>query len=239
MRKKVLATISAVSLAGALFSSMALAKSPNAKESLVALGDSITFGYNLGVNNEHPSKEAFPYLIDNDGKDFRVDDLGVPGWNSSQLLDALQNDSRFQQAVKHADTITLDIGSNDLLHGLAAGSTDPQAMPKAINTLLTNLFKSILEIRSLTDAPIVVYNFYNPFQLNNPLHRVGDTILPGVNFQIATLVNSFKDKTIVIADANTAYGQNQLIYVRQGDIHPTAQGQEVLADLAEEALGLK
>ncbi|WP_238943050.1 hypothetical protein [Planococcus beijingensis] len=33
------------------------------KQSLVALGDSIPFGYNLGETNDRPAEVAFPYLI--------------------------------------------------------------------------------------------------------------------------------------------------------------------------------
>lgn len=242
MRKKVLSSLTAAVLTVPLFTSVTLAKSPNATESLVALGDSISFGYNLGVNNDHPSKEAFPYLIENDGKDFRVNDLAVPGWRSDQLLDALQNDQEFRQALIHADTVTLDIGSNDLVQGLQTSSTNPQALPQAITTMLQNLNKNIAAIRSLTDAPIVVYNIYNPFQINDPLHQVGNQLLPGINYQIMGIVNSYKamgDQNIVLADAYTAFGDNQIEYVRQNDIHPTVRGQEVLANLAEEALGLK
>ena len=150
MKKKLLASFSAIVLASSVFASAGFAQSPNAKESLVALGDSITFGYNLGINNQHPSKEAFPYLIDNnDGKEFRVNNLSVPGWTSAQLLDALQNDQRFRQAVTHADVITLDIGSNDLLQAIKTGT-----LPTAVGTMLSNLTKNIAEIQSLApNAP--------------------------------------------------------------------------------------
>ena len=236
MRKKLLATLTAVALAGSLFTSATMAKSTNAKESLVALGDSIPFGYNLGVNNQHPSKDAFPFLIENDGKDFRVNNLGVPGWRSDQLLNALENDQKFRQAVRHADTITLSIGSNDLLQGLSKGDLNVAAIQVAAAKMLANLKTTITEIRSLTDAPIVVYNIYNPFQLDDPLHGLGATLLPGINTQISAVVGSFMDSTISVANAFTAFGTNQEIYVIQGDIHPTLAGQEVLANLAEEAL---
>jgi hypothetical protein len=46
--------------------------------------------------------------------------LGVTGWTFDQLLDALHNGPSFAKAIQNADVITLDIGNNDLLHGLAA-----------------------------------------------------------------------------------------------------------------------
>lgn len=121
--KKLLTTISALTLVGTMFSTAAMAKSENAKKSLVALGDSITFGYNLGVNNEHPSKFAFPYIIGQDAN-LRVRDLGVPGWRTDHLFFSIKNDDTYRDAVRHANYVTLDIGSNDLLQALKASNGD-------------------------------------------------------------------------------------------------------------------
>ncbi|MEH7611830.1 GDSL-type esterase/lipase family protein [Gottfriedia acidiceleris] len=166
--KKLLTTISALTLASTMFSTAAMAQSVNAKKSLVALGDSITFGYNLGVNNDHPSKVAFPYIIGQDAN-LRVRDLGVPGWRTDQLLFLIKNDDTYRDAVRHADYVTLDIGNNDLLQVLKASNGDSTKLQQSVGAmlpvLLKNLSDSILEIRSLTDAPIVVYNIYNPFHL--------------------------------------------------------------------------
>lgn len=238
MRKKVIAMFTAVVLAGSLFASAGVADSNNARESLVALGDSITFGFNLGVDNEEPSEFAFPYLIENDVKDFHVNNLAVPGLRSDELLNALRYDKKFRQPVKHAEAIVVNIGSNDLLQVLQDINTDPLALEKAIPKMLENLDMIIKEIRTLTDAPIVVYNIYNPFLPNTELHILADTLLPGIHEGISNIVDSQNDQDIVVANAYLAFGDNQAVYVREGDIHPTTQGQEILADLAEEALGL-
>jgi len=240
MKKKLFVSISAAMLAGTIFTSPAFAKSPNAKESLVALGDSITYGLNLGANNQHPSKFAFPYLIENDGKDFRVRNLGVPGWRSDQLLNALLYDEKFRQAVRHADYITLDIGSNDLLQGLKKYGPDQEALIGILGLMLGNLQSTIAEIRSLTDAPIVVYNIYNPFQPENTqLYGFGESFLPTINSQIFWAVQSTQQPEITIADAYDAFQGKQGKYLLPDDVHPTVEGQQVLADLAEEVLGLR
>lgn len=81
---------------------------------LVALGDSITFGYNLAPGNLTPSTEAFPYLV---GKadDLPVTDLGIPSWTSADLLQAVQTPN-FERAIENARVVSIDIGNNDLLH---------------------------------------------------------------------------------------------------------------------------
>ena len=213
------------------------------KDSLVALGDSIPFGYNLGENNDHPAKVAFPYLI-GDEADLRVRNLGVPGWQTHDLLDALDGNKKFRQAVRHADYVTLNIGNNDFLEILRAANAESDGDPDlfqqliaqklATNDAFDNLAASIHEIHSLTDAPIVLYNIYNPFQLNDPLHQVSDQFLPQINAAFAEAADAFSD--VEVADAYSAFGDSQAEYVLPQDIHPTVAGQEVLAEIGLESL---
>lgn len=234
VKKKWIAGFSAAIATGALLSTTALANDDNGKEALVALGDSITFGYNLENNNKHTSRQAFPYVIGEEAN-VRVNDLGKPGWTTSQLLDALNNDEKFQEAVKHSDYVTVTIGNNDLLHAFEDGNvTESEVL-----TTLDNLKAILVNIRSLTDAPIVVYNVYNPFQVTDVFrHHAGDLLLPKINTQIELLTASLNDQKIVVADAYGAFGQNQELYVRAGDIHPTVEGQKKLAEIGIEALSL-
>jgi lysophospholipase L1-like esterase len=229
-KKRVLATLSVAAIVGSLLSTSAFAaenpRVTQAKPSLVALGDSITFGYNLG-NNLQPSPKAFPYFI---GKalHLQVSDLGIPGWKTTDLLAALETNPTFQNSVKQANKITLDIGSNDLLQAFASGTvTQEQVAP-----ILNNLSTIISKIRSMSDADIVVYNIYNPFQVTDSYrHIMGDLLLPGINAQLQNAVVSFHDSKITTADAYDAFGQNQAIFVRANDIHPTVFGQDILGEI--------
>ncbi|ASK64304.1 lipolytic protein G-D-S-L family [Virgibacillus phasianinus] len=232
-----------------MLSTTSFAKSDQAKKSLVALGDSIPFGLNLGQNNDTPSKLAYPFLIGDDA-DLRVRDLGVPGWKTTQMLNALKTDQKYRQAVRHADFIVLTIGNNDLLQALKAAQTGSAGNPYLFMQTLqmeiqkSNLFMNIGEIiketRTLTDAPVVVYNVYNPFQVDDPLHVIATQILPSINKTFADLI-TYTDifyGNVFLADAYSAFGQKQSVYVREGDIHPTIEGQIKLAEIGLEALGL-
>ncbi|WP_280768830.1 GDSL-type esterase/lipase family protein [Salipaludibacillus daqingensis] len=230
-----------------LFSPGVLAKNDQAKDSLLSLGDSIPYGYNLGNNNASPSKDAFPYLIGEE-TDMRVRNLAVPGWKTDDMLDALENEQKYRQAVRQADYITLNIGNNDLLQALFTAfelsGGDEGLFEFYLNQQLANsdiygnLSKIVEEIRSLTDAPIVIYNIYNPFQLNEPLHYVALNLLPGINFGFQQTINGlnalFGD--ITIADANGVIGSQQAEYIIIDDIHPTKAGQRKLADAGISAL---
>ena len=247
MKKKIFISLAAVALAGSLFSPTSFAGENNGnaygKIDLVGLGDSITYGYNLPDtnNNTNSSAFAFPYLIGDDkGLQLDARNLGVPRWTTSDLLKAIKTDKNFKQSIKHAEYITLDIGSNDLLQTLNANNGNPIVLQQKIIEMLpiltNNLDQIIQEISTLTDAPIVVYNIYNPFQLNDPMHFLVNQLLTNiVNPAIGIVVSQNNAK---LADAYTAFGEEQFTYVRQGDIHPTIAGQKVLAEIGEESLGL-
>lgn len=237
-------------LAGALIalslgSSSALADYDHRKESLVALEDSIPFGYNLGDRNDHPAKASFPYLI-GDEADLRVRNLGVPGWQTHDLLAALDTNKKFRQAVRHADYVTLNIGNNDFLETLrtanAESGGDPELFQQLIRQKLAssdafdNLAAILQELRSLTDSPIVLYTIYNPFQLTDQFHQLSDLYLPQINASFAEIADSFSD--ISLADADQAFGDDQAEYVILQDIHPTVAGQSALAEIGLEALCL-
>lgn len=236
---RVLAT---VALAGMLSSSYVSAASPqeNGKQSLVSLGDSITFGYNLD-NNHHPSKDAFPYLFAID-ENYRVRNLGIAADTSADLLNKLQ-DQKFQEAIRHADLLTVDIGSNDFLKGaqpiIAQLMKNPAYTPSPADIELvrqitenfaSNLGQIVTQIRTLTDAPIVLYNIYNPFF---GLDQPAGLLLTGAN----QVISSFgHDPSIIVADAYGAFAGKQNLLILPGDVHPNKQGQEVLAQLAVQAL---
>jgi|GEM_PF-594258 len=215
--------------------------SGNAK-SLVALGDSITFGYDLGKTNLQPSPEAFPYLIGKAGS-LSVTDLGVPGLTSSGLLTDLATAS-FQKAVKGASVITLDIGSNDLLQpaakdGLFTGQTlTPTELAQfatVVQQFTANLQTTLQTLVKLNPtAKIVVYNIYNPIpSLDAAAHAVADKVLSAMNAVIAQEAGAFH---LPVANAYSAFSGHVSQYILTGNVHPNAQGQAVLAQIGELAL---
>ncbi|MFK9094439.1 SGNH/GDSL hydrolase family protein [Bacillus salipaludis] len=236
MNLKFLSFLGVLMLVGSLFTSSVNAKSENAKKSLVALGDSITYGYNLD-NNNHPSKAAFPSVMGRQ-MDTRVRNLGVEGWPTHQLLMALKEDEKFRQAVRHADVVTLNIGSNDFLHGLLASIENPDIWPGVTTNMLKNIGDIMTEIQALTDAKIVVYNIFNPFPADSGVHAYVDYLLPPINEGIKKIALG-SGENVVFADAYEAFGNDQAIYIIQDDNHPTALGHELLAKIGFEALNFK
>jgi lysophospholipase L1-like esterase len=231
------------------FSSFVFAEN-NVKPNLVALGDSITFGYKLEANQTQASPNAFPNLIGNNA--FNVTNLGIPGWTSGQLLAALNTD-QFINAVKAADVVTLNIGNNDILQAadlsniiLTHTPADPAVLlpnvQAAAAQLSVNLQAIITKIKTQNPtAPIIFYNLYNPFgesadQFFAYLHTIGEQIITSVN---GGVINPFANVAgIYLADAYTKYNGHQADYISPAIdlIHPNLAGHQALAALANEKL---
>jgi LPXTG-motif cell wall-anchored protein len=230
-----------------LFSSFAFAHDDNdSKPSLVALGDSITLGSGLKPG------QAFPYLI---GKhnEYDVNNLGYPGATSSDLLYSVTHpDHEYENALEHADIITLDIGSDDLVKATGITSLETKtltlqeqaamiaSLKNAENKLKHNLPKIIKEIREQNVcAPIILFNLYNPFgpskdPFYQTLHKLGDEIISGVNEEAIAPLNGHSDT--YLADAFSAFDGNQSKLIIPGDIHPNEKGQRVLSNLADKVI---
>ncbi|WP_423799986.1 SGNH/GDSL hydrolase family protein [Neobacillus sp. SAB-20_R2A] len=248
--KRILKLLSLLLVISLFFTTSGFAKSENAKKSLVALGDSIPFGYGLTDSIDEPSRDAFPYLI---GKaaDLRVRNLAVPGWKTSDLLNALNHDQKFIQAVSKADYITLNIGSNDLLKPIkdayvaSGGNLDSATIMDLINNqirpsipiLQQNILFIVGKINALNpNAKIVLYNFYNPFLFlgpSHPINALGDPLIQSINHALEGL----KSSHLSIANAYVI-GSNPLNLL-PGDIHPSLAGHELLAIIGLNALEIE
>lgn len=218
---------------------------------LVAIGDSITFGYNLG-NNAAPSPRAFPALVSNQ-LHWQAVNLGVPGWTSRDVLQHLGT-SRFKTALSQANLVVLDIGSNDLLQAaqplllryrasINAKTRTPLVVTPANQARLTHAVQQfaqneaaiITQIRRQSAAPIVLVNLYDPFPDTNPLHNASESAIAGANTVIATAAAASQS---LFADVYLPFNHRQTRYVQVKtlDIHPTAAGQVVIANEVSAAL---
>ena len=87
----------------------------------VALGDSIAYGYGLSDRKEQSYVELIRKNLETKYDSVFVTNFGENGMQSGELLDILTNPERkeykkYRATIKHADFVTISIGSNDLLH---------------------------------------------------------------------------------------------------------------------------
>jgi lysophospholipase L1-like esterase len=204
---------------------------------LVALGDSISYGYNLGLNNDQPSKYAFPYLLGR-MQHAEVQDLAVPGATSVDLLNSLQS-QQVRAALQDSDIVTIDIGSNDLLSIASRDGffTNPPSsltvaeqaqFASAIQQFSRNLPAILQTVHTLApSAHIVLYNLYDPFSMRQlALHTIGEQMIGEENQIISTVAGQ---ANLPVVDAYDLFNNHQDILILPNDVHPTKLGQDVLA----------
>ena len=162
----------------------------------VALGDSLTEG--VGDQSE---RGGFVPIVAEDLQSrynlssIEVDNYGVSGDRSTQILKRLQEDEHLRKSLADADVISLTVGGNDLMKvfqdNFFSLTVKKFVKPrtkytKRIETLLT-------EIRELNPtAPIYMMGIYNPFYLNFPDIEDMQTIVDEWNDATEATVEGFE-----------------------------------------------
>lgn len=139
---------------------------------LVGLGDSIPAGDECAGCT--PFVELYGrHLAAAASAPVTVTNLGVGGWTSSDLLEALQPDGEDAAAVAGADVVTVTIGANDFFDQLDSylagdcGGEDGLAcfqpyLPQLRSTL-TQVLQRITELRAGRPARVLVTGYWNVF----------------------------------------------------------------------------
>lgn len=215
------------------------------QQNLVALGASVTHGTGLIRTKKHPSPLAFPYILGNE-YDMNVTDLGVPGWTSHELLQALNKNPSVDVKVSKANLVTIQIGGDDIYllfavirdinssHSKIKAAEIKQAEQIFSTAYEANLSDIVQKVQALTpNAKIVLYNQYSPYAASNPFYLTASSVYSMFNADVATVGTKYN---IPVADAYQAFVGHVKRYVRAHNIHPTREGQRALAKVGEIAL---
>lgn len=173
-------------------------------------GNSLTAGYGL----DDPS-QAFPGLIqqklDSLGYDYKVVNAGLSGETTSGGLNRID----WVLERQRVDIFVLELGANDGLRGV-----DPQVSKQ-------NLSKIIDKVRdAYPDAEIILAGMMVPPSMGNEYSRRFVRIFPELAEE--------KDVALIPFLLENVAGEREL---NQGDgIHPTAEGQRILAENVWEVL---
>jgi lysophospholipase L1-like esterase len=212
----------------------------------LTIGDSITFGYTRdrrlsGTNISWAPKLAARLAAQ--GRPWSLYDTACPGETTVTyatrcpereevpfLEHRSQRDAAMTAIAAHgADLrlIVVALGSNDLLQSL--GAADTTAVVSALTDHLTTIVDDLRG--AAPGVPMVLAAFYDPFAISAPQ---SDVVLGGMDADIAALADRLG---IGYADVHTAINHApdgtplcRLIDCADLDIHPTALGQERLAD---------
>ena len=207
-----------------------------------ALGDSITFGYNLSPGPQIvPSDQAYPFLA---GKalGYETVDNGIPGLTTSGLL-RLVTTGQYNQQLREASLVTIDIGSNDLLQIAGSYLANQQPLPLSVVQRLRGAAahfapldaQLIRAVKARTKARVVLLNLYDPLPPGLPLFTQSEQSIGAMNRIITREAAVFQ---LPVIDVYSLFNGRQLVDVRvlEHDVHPTAAGQAQIAASLVQAL---
>ena len=195
----------------------------------VVLGDSI--GYGAGVLN--PDEACYGRIVA-DTNGYAYQNHAVSGNRTDHLLAHLDH-AEVTAAVKNADIISISIGGNDYLTdnvtGLVLDATfrnDYSQMDKITAQLKLNFAAIIEKIRGLNpDAVILMQTLYNPGKGINkaPYQAATNRLNDLIRAYLAAHPGAF-----TIVDVAAAFGTDRT-YIAQDSIHPSARGNERIAEV--------
>ncbi len=173
--------------------------------------------------------------------------LGVPGWHSSDLLNAIQTDNNFRTNISGSKVVTFDIGGDDLANahdhytqGTCGGTDNQDCLRSAVSGFEQNwsaILTALLALRSTNDTIIRTMDIYNPYVASDMQAGIFTTLEPyldEVNNYIHTTASA---QGIPVADVHTAFngsdgtqdpGAAGLLSV--DGFHPNDAGHKLIAD---------
>jgi len=137
-----------------------------------AMGDSLAYGlWALPTSSSYVSR--YRNFVQTDyGVTANLNNLGVNGWTSDDLLNALLTNTSFRTSVMKAQVITWDIGGNDLLAARSSyksstcgGADNQNCLRSTLSSVKTNWNAIMREILLLRGSNVIIrtMDMYNPY----------------------------------------------------------------------------
>jgi lysophospholipase L1-like esterase len=216
-----------------------------------ALGDSLAVGV---LDSQGGYVRRFRTDIATDtGATVTLTDLGVNGAHSSDLLNSLQNDPNFRNAVSASQVVTFDIGGDDLLHaiglfqqGQCGGADNQDCLRSAVATFMPNwdaIVQQLLTLRNKNNTIIRTMDIYNPFVAQLQAQGTFNNLEPYLDRINQHIAASAQANGIPMAQVHAAFngpsGTDDAIakgLITVDGVHPNEAGHQVIAE-AFRALG--
>lgn len=210
-----------------------------------ALGDSLAVGV-LDSQGGYVRRYRTDIATDT-GATVTLTDLGVNGAHSSDLLNSLQNDPNFRNAVSSAQVVTFDIGGDDLLHaiglfqqGQCGGADNQDCLRSAVATFMPNwdaIVQQLLTLRNKNQSIIRTMDIYNPFVAQLQAQGTFNSLEPYLDQINQHIAASAQVNGIPMAQVHAAFngpsGTDDPIakgLITVDDVHPNDAGHQVIAE---------
>ncbi|WP_223589197.1 GDSL-type esterase/lipase family protein [Neobacillus bataviensis] len=196
----------------------------------LALGDSIIRGVGAGENENLVSKFSSK-LEKQIHKPIVFQNEGINGITSGELV-ALVQEGRFDEEIKKANIVTINVGGNDVLR-MAKGQNF-QNVFQSFNQLQTSFSKNLSGIADRIhmlnpDATIVFLELYNPLSPENDMYSLADKLLPKWNLQIYQVASQYSSSIVV--ETTQAINGEKLQNLSPDGVHPNSAGYTAISEL--------
>jgi lysophospholipase L1-like esterase len=209
-----------------------------------AMGDSLAAGElaQLGYVPRYAT-----YVNTDTGATVTTLNMGIPGWQSGDLLNALQNDPVFRNQVSGAELVTWDIGGNDLsgphdsfVNNTCGGPDNQDCLRSAVATFETNWDAIVVELLKLRDPSKTILrtmDIYNPYVAADTQAGRFAIIEPYLDQVNNHIHDNAKANNIPVAEVHTAFNgadgtqdPGTLNLIAADGFHPNDAGHKVIAD---------
>lgn len=204
----------------------------------VALGDSLASGM-AAINGGRSYADAYAQMLRRrTAREVKLDNLGVPGLTSAELLDSLRHNADVRAAVSKADIVTWDIGGNDLIEtavqiaaGNCGGSDGLACLPQARDEFEQRWTAIVDELATLRRSPRVrlqTFTLYRPFATVRGVRE--DALLAELDARNDIILDSQGQHGVQVADVADTFADGQQSDLIDDDgLHPTQAGHRVIA----------
>ncbi|OKL37345.1 GDSL-type esterase/lipase family protein [Domibacillus mangrovi] len=195
----------------------------------LALGDSIIKGF--GASSNKNLVKAFSLNLEKDiQKQVIYQNEGINEITSEELNNLVQQ-GEFDEKIKNADIVTINIGGNDILRlGFEEGFYEAIRSFDRIQTdFVHNLSSTMNRINKLNpNATVLLLELYNPLDQENEFYSLADKILPKWNLKLYQLADEV-DYAVVI-ETTDVINSEQRQYLSYDGVHPNARGYDAIAE---------
>jgi lysophospholipase L1-like esterase len=196
----------------------------------LAIGDSIIRGWGASKNEDIVSQFSRK-LEHQTHKEIIFQNNGINGITSGELNKLVQ-EGKFDEEIKNADIVTLNVGGNDILR-VVKKTKDFYSAVKTFEELQshfsTNLEQIANRISTLNpEVTLVFLELYNPLSVDNKMYTIADKLLPTWNLNIYETANRYPSSVVI--ETTKVINSKKLQNISQDGVHPSSAGYSAISE---------
>jgi lysophospholipase L1-like esterase len=193
---------------------------------LVALGDSLTYGFGDASGSGFVG-DVVAHLRQQGGTVAQTN-LGIDGLTSSGLVEQLKQ-TQVARSLREANVILISIGGNDLNNAAGLPSIHPTKIAAAEKKFNYNLRYILQAIRGLnSQAPILLIGLYNPYGDIVQTRVQTDNIVASWNTDEMKIADGFQPTVVVQTYDLFQFDPGKFLYIDH--FHPNQAGYNLIAN---------